>query len=330
MQSSPKKETEERSGSPVKQISPGGPKANQNFAQEPTDRISQEDPKTKQDSPQRGSVDGGGGAPVKLSQDYPKKNQDCLQQEIADRSDSPVKHISQSLPSVDATASDTNLGIRDLDACNDTKIEEPNADGGSIVVDTTTTAIVKQAGFEDAKAKVEPTGSIKESQPAETTPVPDSINMVLEPPHCKGENNTAEQLSENDECAESDAAGGSLPPISEVQLGEFAMAVTQLMSEKASLPSTFESYSNSCDPITEKCAWWFSKCDKDLLDFASCRFEVLKALPSDNDSNSDSSFTGYVSDPDTSEETQVHEISSSSTNKKTSRDPDRVDEFCVS
>lgn len=139
-------------------------------------------------------------------------------------------------------------------------------------------------------------------------------------------------------CSLMSNAGQTLPPLSEVHAGEFTIAVTELIQKKSDITTpNFEHFSYLSNATTEKCAWWFAKCERELVDIEEPRFTVLESLPScgGSDAGSLESFAGNVSNHEAEavgKECQVNEISSTSygCGAPRERDPDKVDEFCVS
>lgn len=134
----------------------------------------------------------------------------------------------------------------------------------------------------------------------------------------------------------------TIPPHTELQIGKFTIAVTELVQKQSDVRViTFEEcFSRKCDAITEKCAWWFAKCDEEPPGF-DARLPRLESVTSlcGSDDGSDTSFLGNVSDSEIrDDDCQVHEISSTShkpqdrswNSSKVVRDPDKVDEYCVS
>ncbi|XP_021950607.1 uncharacterized protein LOC110847881 isoform X2 [Folsomia candida] len=132
--------------------------------------------------------------------------------------------------------------------------------------------------------------------------------------------------------------GATLPPLSEiVEIGNFAKAVTVLIQKNFDISEpTFNNFTSTTDAITGKCAWWFSKCDKEPPNLEDIKLPRLDSVNSSygSDAGSDASFLGNVSDSDRHDDNcQVHEISSTSHklirgSTSSTVDPDKVDEFC--
>lgn len=127
-----------------------------------------------------------------------------------------------------------------------------------------------------------------------------------------------------------------LPPLSEVQAGDLAVEVTELLRDglKTEVPS-MEDFSCATDSTAQKCAWWFTKAEKEPPSEGDCHMQNLEAAPSfSSDNGSNCSFVGNVSNPGTDDaDCQVNEISSTNRCDLVServRDPDKVDEYCVS
>jgi hypothetical protein len=144
---------------------------------------------------------------------------------------------------------------------------------------------------------------------------------------------TVEPVEEDEEYSSPSDNGKTIPPLSEVQKGEFTVAVSELLMTKADVDlPTFECFSNISDATTEKCAWWFAKSDKEPPEPDEFRLPALSSGPSSigSDNGSDNSFFENLNNSDC----QVHEISSTSQRLEGApepvRDPDMVDEFCVS